>query len=62
MKENLNNKPAESVLVTKCTAGDCEFSVTVEADEEEEEEEDVDDTDTTVTCRVLCCKIHSAWL
>ena len=52
--------------MTKCTAGDCEFSVTVEADEEEEEEEeeeeDMDDTDTTVTCRVLCCKIHSAWL
>ena len=41
---------AESVLVTKCTAGDCEFSVTLEAEKEEEEEgEDVDDADGIVT-------------
>ena len=57
---------ADSVLVTNCTAGDCEFSVALEADEKEEEEEeekeeDMDDTDTTITCRVLCCKIHMAW-
>ena len=56
--------------MTNCTAGDCEFSVALEADEKEEEEEeeeeeekeeDMDDTDTTITCRVLCCKIHMAW-
>ena len=45
--------------MTNCTAGDCEFSVAVEADEKEEEEEeeekeeDMDDTDTTIV---------SAWL
>ena len=38
---------AGSVLVTKCTAGDCEFSVTLKADDKEQED-DVDDTDGTV--------------
>ena len=36
-----------SVLESKCTASDCEFSVTLEADDEEQED-NVDDTDGTV--------------